>query len=142
MTDKQVYWLTSALRGAGITAVLGVLGWMALSVVTLQSQMAADRAEDALRDDLQDAFNDIDKRLAVMENNQQWMGRRQQPEPVPVPMPAPAMMPYDIVEPFEDIGEDLAPEPVPPAPEPEDELPTFKPRYDFRQHPPESQLDR
>lgn len=139
MTDKQVYWLTSALRGAGITAVLGVLGWMALSVVTLQSQMAADRAEDALRDDLQDAFNDIDKRLAVMENNQQWMGRRQQPETIPVPMPAPVM--YDPVDPFDDVEAAMEPEPIPPAPEPEEAPVPFSPRYDFRQHP-AAQVDK
>lgn len=53
--------------GSIITANLAVIGWLAISVIDLQRENAAKRAETDLRGEVTDVLNDVDKRLAVIE---------------------------------------------------------------------------
>ena len=64
MKREQV--LNTSFAAVG-TAVLAVIGWLALSVIQLQTHNAAENAEKQLRDDITDIMNDVDKRLAIIE---------------------------------------------------------------------------
>lgn len=65
-------------------AILGVMGWQSLAIMSLQNDMASFKATrfteadgqrmlNELRNDVTDISTDIDKRLALMENNTIWM---------------------------------------------------------------------
>jgi hypothetical protein len=102
------------------------LGWLAISVIQLQNQYAAESAEKQLRQDVTDVLNDVDKRLAVMEA-MMIMNHQRAPEPAPSP-PTPLMSPYGVdddasSDPFESdtYGPDEAVMDIP-----------FAPRYDLR----------
>lgn len=64
MRKEQVW---NAILAAVGTALLAVIGWLALSVIQLQTRNAAEDAEEELRQDITDVMNDVDKRLAVIE---------------------------------------------------------------------------
>lgn len=108
---KEQIW--NAILAAVGTALLAVIGWLALSVIQLQTRNAAEDAEENLRQDITDVMNDVDKRLAVIEALV-----RREPRTTP-PMPdfsVPNMFGDD-----ESDDEDTPPEPLPQMP-----------RYDLR----------
>lgn len=65
MMKREMLW--NSIQAAVITGLLAVIGWLALAVINLQNQRAADDAENQLRQSITDAMNDVDKRLAVIE---------------------------------------------------------------------------
>lgn len=49
------------------TGFMATVGWMILEIIDIKNKQAVSEAEDDLRMSITDAFNDIDKRIAVIE---------------------------------------------------------------------------
>lgn len=102
-----------------VTAAFAVLGWLALSVIQLQNQYAAETAEKELRNDVTDVMNDVDKRLAVIEAVMIFRGGGSAAvkEEIPIPIPPMMQMPQPIpFDPFDESADEesaleAAPEP-------------------------------
>jgi len=111
---KEHVW--NAVLAAIATALLGIVGWLSLSVIHLQNQQAAEDAEKKLRADITDVMNDVDKRLAVIEA----LMRRDPISPSVLPSPPTTASPNI-------FSDDPEPSPEPPSPQ----IPL--PRYDLRE---------
>ena len=113
-----------AIWGTLMTAILAAIGWIyvqGLAIVQDHAQVEATRFTQAngteLQDRLEGILTDIDKRLAVMENNITWMRSERY---------------YGgtaIGDPMGSFNPDEEPAPAPPSP-------PFEPRYQLKQQPP------
>lgn len=80
---RETFW--GIIITALCTAFITVMGWIILEIIDLKNKQAVAEAEDDLRDKITDVFNDIDKRMAVIEAINQRSNTN---------IPTPVMVPY------------------------------------------------
>jgi hypothetical protein len=133
---------TTIWGSALVTAGFAVFGWMGLQIYELNAEIEHLRATrftahdgERVRDEITDVTTDIDKRLALMENNVNWIRevalQNYHPE-----VGQPAMAPEPVYPPYLPITPEpsnIPNMPAPPVPSPTHQVdPEQIRKYDLR----------
>ena len=110
--NKEVIW--NAVAATIGIAVIGVMGWQALTIIRLENHITEVKATrfsrrdgDGLKAHITDDLTDIDKRLAIMERDVDWVRQwlfesgepkhaHELPQPAPMPKPQDQVRRYDL----------------------------------------------